>query len=80
MAVAVTNGEMNNLNSCKTDLSKLICVDFRKSEFLNINIFNWYEALYSAYSIDILISLDQFEWFRATSKMTDSESQPAMFS
>ena len=76
----MTNGEMNNLNSSKTDLSKLICVDFRKSEFLNFNIFNWYEALYSAYSIDILISLDQFEWFRATSKMTDSESQPAMFS
>ena len=34
------------LNSCKTDLDKLIYVDFGKPEFLNINIFNWYEALY----------------------------------
>ena len=76
----MTNGKMNNLNSCKIDLSKLICVDFCKSEFLNINIFNWYEALYSACSIGILISLDQFEWFRATSRMTDSESQAAIFS
>ena len=29
------------LNSFKTDLVKLICVDFGKSEFLNIHIFNW---------------------------------------
>ena len=26
------------MNSCKTDLAKLICADFRKSAFLNINI------------------------------------------
>ena len=27
-----------------TNLAKLISVDFRKSEFLNINISNWYKA------------------------------------
>ena len=31
-----------------TDLPKRICVDFGKSGFLNIHIFNWYKALYLA--------------------------------
>ena len=47
VSVITSNTEMQYLNSCKTDLAKLICVGFGKSEFLNINIFNWYEALYS---------------------------------
>ena len=37
-------------NSLKTKLVKLICADFGKSDFLNVHIFNWYKALYSACS------------------------------
>ena len=38
VSVVVSNMEMHYLSSCKTDLAKLICIDFGKSEFLNINI------------------------------------------
>ena len=38
------------LNSCKTYMAQVICVDFGKSEFLNIHIFIWYRTLYSARS------------------------------
>ena len=41
---------MGCLNSYKADFAKLICIDFGKSEFLDINIFNCYKALYSACS------------------------------
>ena len=34
------------LNSFKTELAELACVDFGKSEFLNIHIFNRYKAFY----------------------------------
>ena len=50
VTTVASNGKMHYLNSCQTDLTKLICVDLGKSEFLNINIFNWYKALYSACS------------------------------
>ena len=46
--VVVNNTELHYSNSCKTDLAKLIWVDFGKSEFLNIHIFNWYKTLYLA--------------------------------
>ena len=45
------------LNSCKTCLAKRICVDFCKSEILNINICNWYKVLYSACNIIFGISI-----------------------
>ena len=35
------------LNSCKTDLAKLIWIDFGKSNFLKIYIFNCYKAPFS---------------------------------
>ena len=38
------------LNSFKTNMAELICVDSGKSEFVNIYIFNWYEVLYLACS------------------------------
>ena len=50
MSVVGSNAGMHFLNSCKADLTKLICINFGKSEFFNILIFNWFEALYSAYS------------------------------
>ena len=31
-------------------MAQVICVDFGKSEFLNIHIFTWYRTLYSARS------------------------------
>ena len=39
MSVEGSNMEMHYLNSCKTDPDKLICVNFCKSEFLNIKLF-----------------------------------------
>ena len=47
-----TNVEIKkrDLNSLKTDLAKHICVNFGKSEFLNMHIFNWYKDFYSACS------------------------------
>ena len=48
MLVIANNAKIHFLNSCKIDLTKLISVGFGKSEFLNINIFNCYKALYSA--------------------------------
>ena len=50
------NAKMHYLNLCKADLARLYCVDFGKSEFLNMNIFNWYKALYLAHSRMILCS------------------------
>ena len=38
------------LKSFKRDLGKLLWIAFGSSEFLNIHIFNWYKALYSASS------------------------------
>ena len=49
LAVA-SNAEMHFLNSFKRDLAKHIRVTLDSSEFLNIHIFNWYKALYSASS------------------------------
>lgn len=42
--------EMHFLNSFKTNLAELICVDSGKSEFVSIYIFKWYEVLYLACS------------------------------
>ena len=36
------------LNAFKRDLAKRICVNHGSYELLNIHIFNWYKALYSA--------------------------------
>ena len=71
--MVASNARINHLNSCHTDLAKFICVDFGKPEFLNIDIFNWYKALYLTCSIifghlDFIISIR----FRATSSMADS--------
>ena len=49
LAVA-SNAECTFLNSFKTDLAKLIWVDFDSFEFFNIHIFNWYKSLCSASS------------------------------
>ena len=46
VSVVASHAEMHFLNSSKLDLAKLIYVDFGKSEFLSINICNWYKALY----------------------------------
>ena len=54
--VVASKAEMNFLNSCKTCLAKRICVDFCKSEILNINICNWYKVLYPACNIIFGIS------------------------
>ena len=48
--MVASNAEMYFLNSCKTYMAQVICVDFGESEFLNIHIFNWYRTLYSARS------------------------------
>ena len=50
VSVVTSNARMGCLNSYKADFAKLICADFGKSEFLTINIFNCYKALYSACS------------------------------
>ena len=39
LSVAASNAEIHYLNSCKTHLPELTCVDFGKSEFLNIIFF-----------------------------------------
>ena len=38
-------------------MAQVICVDFGKSEFLNIHIFTWHRTLYSARS-SIFLHLD----------------------
>ena len=48
------------LNLFMTDLPKLICMDFGKSEFLKTHISNWYKALYLACS-SIFWYLDFFQ-------------------
>ena len=49
-SMVAINAKMHYLSSYKTDLAKLICADFGKSEFFNIYIFNWYKTPYSACS------------------------------
>ena len=45
------------LNSFKKDLAKLIWITFAVSEFLNIDIFNWYKTLYSAkFKLSLLVN------------------------
>ena len=53
------------LNSFKRDLAKPIYITLGVYEFLNIHIFNWYEALYLAFSstFGILILSEQFHGF-----------------
>ena len=70
MSFVATNSKIQYLNLCLTDLAKFICVDFGKFEFLEINILNWCEALYSAYN-SIFRHLDQFEWLQAATSMAD---------
>ena len=48
LSVVASKAESQCLNSCKTDLPKLTWVEFGKSEFLKIYIFNWYKGLNSA--------------------------------
>ena len=51
--VIAINAEIKKINfliSLKRDLAEFICVDFGKSEFLSIHIFNWNKALYLAQS------------------------------
>ena len=55
--VVASKAEMNFLNSCKTCLAKRICIDFCKSEILNINICSWYKVFYSACNIIFGISI-----------------------
>ena len=59
--VVVSNDEMHFLNSFKRDLAGVIYIALDVSEFLNIHIFNWYKALYSASSC----TFRDLDFFRA---------------
>ena len=50
MLAVASNAEKYFLNSFKRDLGKYTCTAFSSSELLNIHIFKWYKALYSAFS------------------------------
>lgn len=51
--------------SFKTDIVKLIFVDFTKSEFRNIQVFNRYKAFYLACSITIFFFFLHLDFIRA---------------
>ena len=62
------------LNSFKRDLAKRIYITLGVYEFLNIHIFNWYKALYSASSSTFrhLDFIRAVRWLRAASPMVYS--------
>ena len=64
LAVA-SKAEIHFLNSFKKDLAKHIYINLGVYKFLNIHIFNWYKALYSASIVlfGILILSEQFDGF-----------------
>ena len=63
-----------NKNSFKRDLAKRIYITLGVYEFLNIHIFNWYKALYSASSSSFwhLDFIRAVRWLRAASPMVYS--------
>ena len=70
LALAIaSNVEMHFLNSLEKDLGKHIWAAFGSPEFLNIHIFNWCKAVYSASSSTLrhLNFVRAIRWLRAAS-------------
>ena len=73
-ALSVDGSKQGILNSFKRDLAKRIYIKLGVYEFLNIHIFNWYKALYSASSSTFqhLDFIRAARWLRAVSPMVCS--------